>query len=166
MRCPLAHHRVPAARDAPEHFQEAGLARSIDGARADDRDVQSVRASELAGHRVGLGLCLLIDVARDNRGVLIRGRILHIAVYTDGGGMDEPANAGQRGGLEEFSRAFNVDFAVVGIRMAGRAVNRGDVHQSVAPLREAAGGIRIAQRAAHDLRAARQQVGCDRALPY
>ena len=153
VRLPASHHRIPAPRDPLEHLEQPRLAGSVDRAGSNDGDFEAMRPAELARETVGLGFRLLVDIRGCDGRILVRGRILDVAMNADGRGVNEPSNPRRVRGFKKKSRALNIDVAVVRVRMSGSPVDRGDVHDGVTAIDEPPGVLHIPQNTFDDLNA-------------
>jgi hypothetical protein len=80
--------------------------------------------------------------------------------------VHETARARFFPGLEKLARGEDVDLAVIGIRVARGAVDRGHVHHRVAAGDEPPRVLGTAETPAHDLSAARLERGRDRLFAH
>ncbi len=96
-----------------ENLEEAPVAGPVDGRRTNHRERQIVPGRELANPQFRLSLGPLVDIAGTERIILVRRRILDMAMHAHGGNMDKALESRvlQRG-LGQQARALHVNLAV------------------------------------------------------
>ena len=126
-RLAVAEHREGAAGDALEDHEEAlGIAGTVDGRGTQDHRLH-LAAGELLDQRLGLVLGALVVVGRLDRRVLVRRRMVHVAVHAAGAAVDELPDPGPDRGLEHVPGALDVDVVVEGVGHVELAERRGEV---------------------------------------
>ena len=89
------------------------------------------RAAGLARQALPFELRLLVDVAGLQRRVLVRRRMLDVAVNADRAAVHDAPHAGARRRLDELADRRGVDCAIRLVRQPGLPVDRGDVIHDV-----------------------------------
>ena len=128
----LAAGAAHDGKDGPpghlEDLEEAPVAGPVDGGRPDDGERQALPWREVAEPELGIGLGLLVDVARVERVLLVGRRMLDMAVHADGGHMNKPLEAGiPQGSPGQEPGALDMDLAVGLVGNAGLAVGGRDM---------------------------------------
>ena len=112
-----------AAGDAAKQLQQAAIARTVDAGRPHDRHLDAGARRRLARQPLAFELRLLIDVARPERRVFVRRRMLDVAVDADRAAVHDAADAGARRPLRRAPRPHGVDGAI-DARRRGRPAGR------------------------------------------
>src|SRR5262249_38468563 len=73
----------------------------------------------------------LVDIPRRERRILVRGRMLDVAVDADGAAVDDAPHARPGGGLDQLSDRRPVDLVIDAVWKARLPVQRGDVVDAV-----------------------------------
>ena len=90
--------------DAAKQLQEPAVPRSVDTARADDRQLDARAFGGGLGEPLAFELGDLVDVTRPKRRVLVRRRVLDVAVDADGAAVDDATRAAGGGRVARSSR--------------------------------------------------------------
>ena len=123
---PAAQHRK-AAHGVPEQLQESAVARTVDAARPDNRDLDAEPRRGRPRPLFPFDFRPLIDVARPERRVLVRRRMLDVAVHAHRTAVHDATHAGARRLLDEVSDRDGVDGSIRLVRQTGLSIERGDV---------------------------------------
>jgi hypothetical protein len=101
--------------------------------------------SACARDAFALELGLLVDVAWTERRVLVRRRMLDVAVYADGAAVDDAARPRRSRRIDDRSPGLRVHRAVDLVGETCLAVERGDVVDDLHAARSASKRIGVAQ---------------------
>ena len=101
-----------AAGDAAKELQQPPIAGTVNPRRTHDGDADTGSGGRLARNGLAFELRLLIDVARLERRVLARGRILDVAVHADGAAMHDARHARRRRFLDQHADGTRTPLAV------------------------------------------------------
>ena len=91
---PGAQHDKSPARHAAKELQQPAIARAVDAGRARDGHRQARALRRFARDALPFDLRHLINIAGPQRRVLVRRRMLDVAVHADRAAMHDPAHAG------------------------------------------------------------------------
>ena len=134
----VAERHPPPVRDGAKQFQQTAIAGAVDAARAYDRQLDAVPRRRLAREPFALELRLLVDVARAQRRILVRRRMLDVAVDADRAAVDDARDAVARRRFDERAGGSSVHRAVFFVLQPRLPIDRGNVVDDV----HAVGGAR------------------------
>src|SRR5262249_37555226 len=116
---PIPEHDETAPRNGAEQLEESLVTRTVDTGGTRDDELDAGARSGLASHIFPFELRLLINVARAQRCVFGRGRMLDISVHTDRAAMNDAPYARTRCGLDDEADRGGVHGPVVAGRKTG-----------------------------------------------
>ena len=105
----VADHREAAALDAAKQLEKAQVAGAVDAGRPEDRDGQAALGHVARGDPLAFELGFLIRIARRERRILGRRRLLDVAVHADRAAMHEAADACLDRRIEQVLHRRSVD---------------------------------------------------------
>ena len=149
-------HEAPS-RDASKQLQQAPIAGTVDSGRARNHDLDARSRRCLARHAFAFQLCDLVDVARTERRVLVRGRVLDVPVHAHGAAVDDATGACCCGRLNQRADSSGIDVVIDAIGEARLSIQGGNVVDDVGPGGGAVNRRRVTEIARRELDACRAQ---------
>src|SRR5262245_10414034 len=161
-----AEHQEATLRHFSEDLEEPSIGRSVDAAGTNDHKLESGSASRVPANLLPFQFRFLVDVPRTERRILVRRRVLDIAVDADGAALHNAADAGPPRNLDDRSDGGRIDGPIDGRGEPSLAVERGDVVDDVHAGHRTFEARGIREIAFDDLdRGAREHSGL-RAIPH
>jgi hypothetical protein len=127
----VAENDEAPASDAAKKLQQSTIARSVDAGRPRDDDLHAGLARSNSGDVFSFELCLLIDVTRPERRVLICWWMFDVTMDADGAAVHDALRTTGFGRLDDRANRRRIHRAVLLFAKAGLAVDGGDVIDDV-----------------------------------
>ena len=160
---PVAENDEPAAGDAAKQLEQPAIAGTVDARGPRDHDLDAGPRAASRAMRSPFELRVLIDVARPERRVFVRRRMLDVAVNADGAAVDDASRAAalaRRSMTVPTAAALTARYS--SSRKPGLPIDRGDVVDDLGAVGRARQRIGVAKIALHDRDAVRASASARR----